>query len=133
MVYELANKVLGVPYLLNGFDPNGWDCRGLVSWCRREWDKKPSPGFDGFFPAEEATDVDRVQFLMSAQIHAWARQERALQGHVALFTVRQRVAHVGYLLNDHEFLHAREGFGTTTNSLHDRKWQRRFVGAYELR
>ena len=133
MVYALANEVLTVPYVLNGFDPSGWDCRGLVSWCRREWKGLSSPGFDGFFPAEEATNVDTVQGLMLAQIGAWAKQDKIEQGHVALFTVRQRVAHVGYLLNDHEFLHAREGFGTTTNSLHDRKWQRRFVGAYELR
>lgn len=132
MVYERASLLLGTPYVLNGFDPSGWDCRGLVSWCRREWNGKSSPGMDGFFPAEEATDVDRVQALMLAQIDAWQTIEPQ-QGAVALFTVRQRVAHVGYMLNNHEFLHAREGYGTTTNSLYDKKWQRRFKGAYELR
>ena len=132
MVYERASFLLGSPYVLNGFDPSGWDCRGLVSWCRREWNGRLSPGMDGFFPAEEATDVDQVQELMLAQVHAWEQTEPQL-GAVALFTVRQRIAHVGYMLNDHEFLHAREGYGTTTNSLYDKKWQRRFKGAYELR
>lgn len=131
MFYKQASDVLLVPYVLNGFDTNGWDCRGLVSWCRREWMGTVSPGMDGFFPAEQATNVDIVQKLMLDQIHAWSECDRK-PGSVALFSVRQRIAHVAFMLSDHEFLHAREGYNTTVDSLRDKKWQRRFKGAYEL-
>lgn len=131
-VFERASEVVGVPYVLNGWDPKGWDCRGLVAWCRREWDGKSSPGMDGVFPAEIATNVSEIEKLMLAQIDSWQEVPPAT-GSVALFSIRGRDSHVAYLLNETEFLHARDGVGTTVNSLLEKKWHRRFRGAYDLR
>lgn len=132
MLYALATKVLIVPYLLNGFDPNGWDCRGLVSWCRMSWQDKPSPGMDGHYPAEQASDIDQVAGLMLERIEAW-KPCNPEPGSVALFRVRQKASHIAFMLDDHRFLHARENYNTTVDSLLDKKWSRRLEGTYELR
>ena len=132
MLYGLATEVLIVPYLLNGFDLKGWDCRGLVSWCRREWQGKDSPGMDGYYPAEQATNLGEVESLILERTGAWEPCSPK-PGSVALFRVRQRISHIAFMLDDHRFLHARENYNTTTDSLLEKKWSRRLEGTYELR
>ena len=132
MLYEAAKHVLEVPYVINGMGPTGWDCRGLVSWCRRTWLNLPSPGMDGWYPVENAQNPDFVAMAIKERMDAWVESEKAA-GAVVLFSVRQRVAHVGLMLDSHNFIHARENYGTSVNTLQDKKWLRRFEGAYELR
>lgn len=132
MLYEEAARVLTVPYVLNGMDTEGWDCRGLVAWCRNTWLSLPSPGMDGWYPVEKAIDPDFVETAMKDRMDAWTESE-LVAGAVVMFSVRERVAHVGLLLDSHNFLHTRETCGTCVDTLHNKKWSRRFEGAYELR
>jgi len=132
MLYQVAEKVLSVPYVLNGFDLSGWDCRGLVSWCRATWLGLPSPSLDGWYPVEQANDRRFVEAAIKARLDAWVVGDRK-PGSVALFDVGGRVSHVALMLDDHNFLHTRESYNTCVDSLHQKKWLRRFQGAYELR
>lgn len=131
MLYAVAEQVLTVPYKLNGFDPLGWDCRGCVSWGRNRWLGLTSPGMDGYYPAEQGTDLAFVERLMSDRMDKWLPAKPG-PGVVALFEVRGRVAHVGLMLDRKNFIHARQGYNTCVDTLESKKWSRRLRGTYEL-
>lgn len=132
MLYAAAESVLRVPYLLNGMDTAGWDCRGLVAWCRNMWLNLPSPSMDGWYPVEQANDPRFVERAIQERIESWEQIE-IRPGAVALFSAGERVSHVGIMLDSHNFLHARQNYNTCADTLQNRKWLRRFKGAYELR
>jgi len=132
MFYEAAEKVLTVPYKLNGFDLSGWDCRGCVAWGRRNWLGLDSPGMDGWYPVEQAENPTFVAQAMQERVAAWKKCELKA-GAVVLLRVGERVAHVGLMLDAHNFLHARRVYGTCVDTFQKKTWLRRLEGAYELR
>lgn len=132
MLYAAAESVLTVPYVLNGADKQGWDCRGCVAWSRRSWLGLGSPGMDGWYPVEQAENPDFVARAIQDRVSAWVRCDPK-PGAVVLLKVGERVAHVGLMLDTHNFLHARRVYGTCVDTLQKKAWLRRFEGAYELR
>lgn len=132
MLYEQAAKVLTVPYLLNGWDIQGWDCRGCVNWARRNWLGLESPNMDGWYPVEQATNPEVVERLIRERMDRW-EPCAPKAGAVALFTVATRAAHVAIMLDSHNFLHSRADYNTCVDTLQSKRWLKRLAGVYELR
>lgn len=71
-----------------------------------------------------------IHALMAAQINTWKRLEAPVAGSVVLFRIRKIPCHIGFMLNEFEFIHAWEGTsGPVVEKLSD--WEKRVEGFYE--
>ncbi|MGQ9802142.1 MAG: C40 family peptidase [Candidatus Saccharicenans sp.] len=111
---ELAKRFLGLPYFWGGTSPLGLDCSGYVQLIYR------------LSGVEILRDAD-IQFTSSGLLEVPKGQERT--GDLVFFG-RQRISHVGMMINEREFIHA------TTNqrplvqisNLYDEYWQSIYQG-----
>jgi cell wall-associated NlpC family hydrolase len=117
----LAAPLIGAPYRDRGRSPEGWDCWGLVHWCREHWLGKPTPSYADLyseidFRTSERRAVKTMRMIM-AEIAQWSPVERRA-GAVVLLTRYERPIHVGLMLDHRNFLHA----DTTGTSIGDLEW-----------
>jgi len=131
-----AAPFVGAPYRLHGRIPDGWDCWGCVHYLRETLLGKATPSWaDLYSPLDGASGArilaDKTQRLIAERLHAWtAVPPRA--GAVVLLTVFDRAAHVGLMLDGHNFIHALGTQpATVINTTRDPRWVHRVRGFYD--
>jgi cell wall-associated NlpC family hydrolase len=131
----LATPLIGAPYRTRGRDPSGWDCWGLVAWCRETWLGRPTPSYAHLYDSRDfATNAGReakTAEMISREIAAWRPVDPG-PGAAALFTLYGKPVHVGFMLNRRDFLHA-DVWGTSVGDLEAPKFRRKyeFAGCWD--
>jgi len=133
-IFRIASEFVGVPYVLHGKDPGGWDCRGCVRYCRRVLFGKTGPSLDGELTLAESASFGGIAEAMErfvrdrlSQWHPVASQP----GAVALLEFYGRPAHVGLLLDHTNFIHAMPGCETVISRLDEPRWRGRLRGVFD--
>ena len=130
-----AAPFVGVPYLLHGRDPGGWDCWGCDHYLRELWLGKATPSwadaYSVFDCASAARMAETAERLILERMSAWTRVPPR-PGAVILLTAFDRAAHVGLMLDEHNFIHAfSRATGTAINSTREPRWRHRERGCYD--
>lgn len=68
--------------------------------------------------------------MMAGQMNTWKKLDRPVPGCVVLFRIKKMPCHIGYMLDEFEFIHAWEGSnGAVVEQLST--WEKRIEGFYE--
>jgi hypothetical protein len=125
-----SNKYLGIPYLHHGRDENGIDCWGLVRLVYKSEYHIDLPSFvDSYLEDDRA----RSEELIAQYREGWEEVGEAQEGCIVVLRVMGHLSHVGVCINDHQFLHAQEGSGSSIQDLDGVKWSRRVSGFFRYR
>jgi cell wall-associated NlpC family hydrolase len=132
-----AQEFVGVPYVLHGETPEGWDCLGCVRFLRLELFGLSSPRWTHDYGSAEALGAPRAEDLIKLHLPAWDRLDVPAgaappPGSVLLFRRFGRAGHVGLMLDRGQFIHAEQGCRTVIAALSNR-WETRILGAYDAR
>lgn len=122
------NDYVGLPYKLHGRDRTGLDCWGLVRLVYKEQQLIELPSFASEYSA--STPAIAAEAIARCN-EGWEVSETPGEGDVVLFRITGSAAHVGVLINDSEFLHAREGSDSCIEKLSSPKWKTRVEGIYK--
>ena len=119
-----CTDLLRVPFKYGGRCPKkdgGLDCYGVVV----EMGRRTGPAFPER-QFSESLDVNHA--LMASQMDEWERCERQ-PGAIVQIRILNKLCHVGFVLDDFDFIHAWEGSGgVVIEPLED--WQKRIEGYY---
>ncbi|HYD44234.1 MAG TPA: NlpC/P60 family protein [Phenylobacterium sp.] len=130
-----AARFIGTPYKLGGRTPaEGWDCWRCVKFLRGHLFGRQSPCAGDAVPEECFCRPAGIAAHMEAQVKASLAMWRPVApkaGAAVLLTVFGRAAHVGLLLDDHQFIHAQLGCETVVSSLREPMWKDRVRGVYD--
>lgn len=133
-VLRVAGAYVGVPYVLRGRDPGGWDCWGCLRFGRKALFGKDSPCVSDAYDLAEAASPARLaahmEGLVAQSISLW-RPCAAQASAAVLLKVFGRPAHVGLLLDDMNFLHAQIGCETVISRLDEPMWAQRLLGCFD--
>lgn len=118
--------LLSVPFKYGGrkLEDGGLDCYGVVvEMHHRVGVTLPLRQFSENLVVNHA--------LMASQMSVWKKLDHPQAGCVVLFRIRRHPCHIGYLLDEFEFLHAWEGGEgfVVVEQLED--WEHRIEGFYE--
>lgn len=115
--------LIGTPFKYGGrsLEDGGLDCYGVVVEMGRRNGQS--------FPVRQFSENLQINHaLMSCQMSEWEKCEPA-PGTVALIRLKKIVCHVGYLIDDFQFVHAWEGTnGVVVEKLEE--WRNRIEGYY---
>lgn len=114
-----AGELVGRPFLAKGDTPDGWDCRGLARWCLRAFCGVETPDYQERYAAVVITPCgagDRQRLLQAGLQEQW-RPVAPQAGAVAWLEWMGRAAHVGFMLSEHELIHADNRCGTALMDL----------------
>lgn len=126
---KMWNDYVGIPYKLHGRDEDGLDCWGLVRLIYKEQKDIDLPSF-----SEEYLNSDDVRYneeVIARHKEGWSLSNEYTVGDVALFRINGSESHVGVIIDDNKFIHAREGNSVTIEKLDSVQWRRRLVGVYK--
>lgn len=130
---ELVQDLIGVPYQLGARldssssasgSSRATDCFGLVVECCRRMGR-PIP--DPFVSAEAPMDAKR---WIAERLRGWVPCHHPTAGGVVELRSGEQPAHIGFLLNDRDFLHSTKKTGAVIGRLDRRPWHGRIVGFY---
>ncbi len=132
---------LQTPYVWHGREPAGWDCWGLIAWCRPRHFGLVAESHAGLYtpekPAGLAARFDLQEQMITAHLGPWQRVPRR-PGAVVLFKIRGRPVHVGLYVGQGSFLHAIAPAGyrpgtpaTHLERLDETVWANRVEGFYD--
>lgn len=119
------DDLIGFPFRYGGrsLEEGALDCYGLVKIMSER---------NGVALPERSVSEDHnlIHALMASQMNVWKRLPGPQEGAIVLFRVKRRPCHVGYLINEFEFIHTWEDSGGV---LVERlsNWERRIEGFYE--
>lgn len=121
-----VQDLLGLPYLPGGRWPGqGLDCFGLVvECCRRAGRPIPDPFTSAAVPMN-------VREWIVGRLDGWRPCEGPTAGAVVELRSEEQPAHVGYLLNDYEFVHCLSRTGVVIGRIDRDPWRRRIIGWYQ--
>jgi len=115
--------LIGTPFKYGGrsLADGGLDCYGVVvEMGRRTGQQFPERQFSENLAVNHA--------LMACQLDEWVECDRQ-PGAVVLIRLKKVPCHVGFLIDEYEFLHAWEGTGgVVVERIED--WQKRIEGFY---
>lgn len=115
--------LLGTPFKYGGraLTDGGLDCYGVVVEMGRRTGQA--------FPVRQFSENLAVNHaLMASQLDEWVECDRQ-PGAVALIRLKKIPCHVGFLIDEYQFLHAWEGTGgVVVERIED--WQKRIEGFY---
>lgn len=120
---------IGIPFVVGGRTPDGWDCWGCVQWIARHEFGIEMPDFP-LCARAGALDMQQVAHHMDTGRVHFKRVDAPVPGCVVLLYRRRFPAHAGLMVNDHEFIHAQQPVGTVIASLRDREWRGHAEGFY---
>lgn len=121
----LYADLIGVPFKVGGRDLNGLDCYGLV---RVMYERAGKEIHDA--PSTANPDENNALINLYA-VQNWIKTEKK-PGVVVLFRVGRYICHVGYLVDNDNFIHSWQGTsGVVKEPL--LTWKKRIVGFYEYR
>lgn len=121
----LVHDLLGLPYVAGGRLPGyGTDCFGLVvECCKRNGQPIPDP----FTSSEQPMNARQ---WIAERLGGWRQTDRPVAGGVVELRSVEQPAHVGFLLNESQFLHSMEKTGVVIGRLDRDPWCDRIVGFY---
>lgn len=119
------DDLIGFPFRYGGrsLADGALDCYGLVKVMSER---------NGIKLPERSVSEDHalIHALMAGQMNEWKRLPGPRPGAVVQFKVMGRACHVGYMVNDFEFIHTWEqSNGVVIERLEE--WERRIEGFYE--
>lgn len=118
------SDLIGTPFKYGGrcLEDGGLDCYGVVVEMHRR------AGID--LPTRQFSESIAVNHaLMAAQMDQWVRLDKAAPGCVVMIRIKRVPCHIGFVLDDFDFIHAWEGgVGVAVESLEE--WQSRIEGFY---
>lgn len=113
--------LIGIPYETGGRGPNCYDCYGLIKHILNK---------DGIEIPDYLSpdDAKKVVAIFHSELRLWEETELA-HGSILLFRVPGNF-HVGYFLEDDQFIHTwKDSGGVVIERLSE--WKRRLVGIYK--
>lgn len=117
--------LIGFPFRYGGrkLEDGFLDCYGLVVVMSERAGRK--------LPERSVSEDHRlVHALMMSQMNVWERASGPAEGRVVLFKINRVACHVGYLINEFEFIHTWEDSGgVVVERLSN--WERKIEGFYE--
>ncbi len=112
-VVDLAEQMVGVPYVWGGASPKGFDCSGLVFYAYSE---------TGLFIPRTSLE----QFRAARPVAL----DSAQPGDLVFFRIGSDVSHVGIYVGDNRFIHSPEtGQSVKITSLDHQFYRKHFAGA----
>lgn len=126
---KMWNDYVGIPYKLHGRDTDGLDCWGLVRLIYKDQKDIDLPSLSEEYFASD--DVSHNQEVIARHKEGWALVNDYTVGDVALFRINGSESHVGVIIDQNRFIHAREGNSVTIEKLDSVQWRRRLVGVYK--
>lgn len=120
-----TDGVLGTPFKYGARDlsEGALDCYGVVKVMSER---------DGKLLPERSVSEDHrlIHALMAGQMNAWKSIPGPVEGAVVQIRIKHLPCHIGYCLNEYEFIHAWEGSGgAVIERLCD--WEKRIVGFFD--
>lgn len=120
-----TDGVLGTPFKYGGrsLAEGALDCYGVVKVMSER---------DGKMLPERSVSEDHklIHALMAGQMNVWEKIDGPVEGCVVQLRILGRACHIGYVLNEYEFIHCWEGTdGAVIEQLCE--WEKRIVGFYE--
>jgi len=129
MKHEWWNDYVGIPYELKGRTTAGIDCWGLVRLVYREQFNIELPSFteEYFSEYDDKTNAE----IIAAKKESWTQLQDPKPGSVVLLNILGYPSHVGVVIDQNTFLHARLDDSVGIEKLSDPRWKRRIVGFYQ--
>jgi cell wall-associated NlpC family hydrolase len=117
--------LLGKPFVWGGRGPEGFDCYGLcIEMAKRNGQVIPDSAWSED-PALIAALVEETEEK------GFVRVDAPQAGDFVGFMLRPPfVSHIGYMLNQHEFLHITKGTKVSRERIDSLLWQRKVAGFY---
>jgi len=115
--------LLGKPFVRGARGPYAYDCYGLVI----EMNRRAGIVLPDFVTPNE---IERAADLVSQASGAWTRVPLRTPGATVVFRVEGVGAHVGYMLDNTDFIHAFETTGVLVESILRAPWNDRAIQAY---
>ena len=123
-----ADQYVGVPYVIHGRGPGGWDCWGCVAYLRGALVGRPTPSFEEAYNAVDFSQPAKIAEIIRERMEGW-KQVDIRPGCVLLFKTLGAECHVGLYLDKGLFIHALGSARTAIVPLEN--WKGRFVAAYD--
>lgn len=122
-----AGEYIGLPFAERGRTREGVDCWGLVRIVLSERYGVDVPSYAERY--ECCGDVEILGNLVPAEAREWLYVpiENATAGDVIVLRMRGRAMHVGIIVGDGKFLHAREKIGSCLEDYRGPMWAPRVV------
>lgn len=126
-VNDIVTKYLGVPYKFQGRSiAEGLDCVNLCTLVGKDFGIKVPNINHSLFTTENYSTL----FEVRQNINLW-KEVQPKANTLCVFKINGVVKHVGYMLNEFDFIHIMENSKVTVDSINSIQWSRRFVGCYE--
>lgn len=117
--------LLGKPFKWGGRGPSEYDCYGLcIELASRNGQDIPDSAW-----AEEPSDICRL--VKETERKGFIKVTDPQSGDFVGFMLRPPfVSHIGYMINDFEFLHITKGTRVSRERLDSLQWNRKIAGFY---
>lgn len=126
-INKIIMKYLGTSYKFNGESlAEGLDCVNLCILVAKDFGIN-MPNINHTLHTESSYSV---LFNTRNDISLW-KAVPPKAGTLCVFRINGEVKHVGYMINDTEFIHIMENSKVTVDSISGIQWCRRLVGCYE--
>jgi cell wall-associated NlpC family hydrolase len=127
MINDIISKYLGVPYKFQGNTiEEGLDCVNLCTQVGKDLGVTiPNVNHTMSTPDSYSSLFDLRQNLS-----LW-KEVRPKANTLCVFKINGVVKHVGYMLNEYNFIHIMEHSKVTVDSIDSIQWSRRLVNCYE--
>jgi len=128
LLTEFTKMAVGVPFLDQGRDFQGWDCWGLVVRAYRECYGVELPGYEhvSALSSREAGELFEVNRQLWTEV--LGRQERP--GDVIILRVGSWPCHMGLIVKAGLMLHVDMGIDTCVESYNAPIWKKQVVGIF---
>lgn len=113
-IIRYAMDLRGVPYRSGGTTPKGFDCSGFTMYV---------------FKNSVGIDLPHSSAAQAAMGQALKRDELVAGALVYFNTTGSGVSHVGIYIGDDKFIDSSNSKGVAINSLQDKYWGSRYMGA----
>lgn len=117
--------LIGFPFGYGGrkIEQGYLDCYGLVLVMSERAGRK--------LPERSVSEDHRlIHALMASQMRVWEKLSGPIEGCAVLFKIKKLPCHIGYMINEFEFIHTWEDSGgVVVERLSN--WEKRIEGFYE--
>lgn len=123
-------KYLGVKYSYNGNSiAEGFDCMNICCAIAKD---RGIPMLNVNLTDHSNTTIDTYHYMfnMRNDVKLW-ELVKPKSNVLVVFKIAGRVGHVGYMLDDLNFIHITQGSRVTVEKITSPQWEKRIVGFYK--